>query len=244
MSILTRYALFSQIQYIISPLLFTQYGTGDGGGECGVPYHFYFPFANDNQVASRKAQYDPTVVEPWYVFDYGVVRTIVFSSEHDYGRDSAQFKFLNNTLATTDRDLFPWVFVAGHRPMYANDDWDGDTSTSEYMRDSFEHLLKDWDVAMGFYGHQHSYGRTCPVYDGECKEEGKATVHLVVGMAGYSLTRSIQPMDYIVFQNNTVYGFVHLTIHNESVLSGKFVDANSTDILDTFTILNPYGFDG
>jgi len=220
------------------------YGTGDGGGECGVPYNFYFPFANSNQAASRKAKYDPTVVEPWYVFDFGTVRCIVLSTEHDFGRDSAQFVFLNETLSATDRSLFPWVFVAGHRPMYANDDWDGDTSTSEYMRDSFEFVLRDYSVAVGFYGHQHSYGRTCPLYDGRCAAEGEATVHLVVGMAGYSLTKHIEPMDYMVFQENTVYGFVHFTIHNDSVLTGKFVDANTTDIVDEFTVLNPYTFGG
>ena len=126
--------------------------------------------------------------------------------------------------------------------MYANDDWDGDTTTSEYMRESFEPLLRDYKVAIGFYGHQHSYGRTCPVYDGDCKEEGQGTVHLVVGMAGYSLTKIIHSMEYMEYQNNTKYGFVHLTIHNESVLSGKFVDAmsNGEDILDTFVIQNPY----
>ena len=89
-----------------------QFGSADGGGECGVPYNFYFPFANSNQDASRKAQYDPTVVKPWYVFDYGVVRTVVFSSEHDFGKESAQYTFLKETLSNTNRTRFPWVFVA------------------------------------------------------------------------------------------------------------------------------------
>ena len=70
--------------------------------------------------------------------------------------------------------------------------------------------------------------------------DGNGAVQLVVGMAGYSLSKSISPMNYTVFQNNTVYGFVHLTIHNKTVLSGKFVDANTTDIVDEFNVINPY----
>ena len=216
------------------------YGNADGGGECGVPYNFYFPFANNNQDASSTNNYDPTVVEPWYVFDYGMVRTIVMSTEHDYGVDSKQHEFISNALSNTDRTLFPWIFIAGHRPMYANDNWDSDDTTSEYLRESLEGLMEENDVALGFWGHQHSYGRTCPAYKGVCAADGEyGAVHLVVGMAGYSLSKSIQPANYTVFQNNTVYGFVHLTVHNESVISGKFVNANTTEIVDQFGIMNP-----
>ena len=142
-------------------------------------------------------------------------------------------------MQSTDRGLFPWVFVAGHRPMYANDDWDGDTTTSAYLRDELEGLMNAHRVALGFWGHQHSYGRTCPVYQGECRKSGEAAVHLVVGMAGYQLSKGITQSNYTLFQNNTVYGFVHLTLHNDSVMTGKFVDANTTDIVDQFTIVNP-----
>merc|ERR1712013_276872 len=214
------------------------YGNADGGGECGVPYNFYFPFANANPSASREADYAPDVVQPWYVFDYGIVRTIVMSTEHDFGADSVQRTWFEETLESTDRGLFPWVFVAGHRPMYANDDWSGDTTTSEYLRDELEGTMYEHRVALGFWGHQHSYGRTCPVYDGECRKEGEAAVHLVVGMAGYVLG-GITPFNYSVFQDNKVYGFVHLTLHNESVMTGQFVNANTTEIVDEFTVVNP-----
>ena len=74
------------------------YGNADGGGECGVPYNFYFPFANVNQAASREANYDPAVVQPWYAFDYGMVRTIVMSTEHDFGDGSPQRAWFQKTL--------------------------------------------------------------------------------------------------------------------------------------------------
>eukprot|EP00484_Ammonia_sp_Unknown_P024827 CAMPEP_0197035980 /NCGR_PEP_ID=MMETSP1384-20130603/13617_1 /TAXON_ID=29189 /ORGANISM="Ammonia sp." /LENGTH=647 /DNA_ID=CAMNT_0042466099 /DNA_START=33 /DNA_END=1976 /DNA_ORIENTATION=+ len=220
------------------------YGNADGGGECGVPYNFYFPFANNNEQESRANVYDPTVVEPWYVFDYGMVRSIIMSTEHDFGVDSKQYQFIENVFKTTDRTLFPWIFIAGHRPMYANDDWDGDTTTSEYLRETLEDMMYANKVALGFWGHQHSYGRTCSVYQGECVKDGESAVHLIVGMAGYSLSKSIQPMNYTVFQNNTIYGFVHLTVHNDTVMSGKFIDANTTNVVDSFTVYNPYTYKG
>eukprot|EP01083_Nonionella_stella_P088271 245890_1 len=216
------------------------YGNADGGGECGVPYNFYFPFANANQEESRWSQYDVSVVQPWYVFDYGTVRSIIMSTEHDFGKGSAQYDFISDALKRTDRDLFPWIFIAGHRGMYANCNFDGDTTTAQYMIDSLDDLLAQYGVALGFWGHQHSYGRTCPVFKSECKKEGEATVHLTVGMAGYSLSKKIEPLSYTVFQNNTVYGFVHLTMHNETVLTGKFVNANTTKTVDEFQIINPY----
>lgn len=59
-------------------------------------------------------------------------------------------------------------------------------------------------------------------------------------MAGYSLTSTIEPANYTMFQNNTIYGFVHLTVHNESVISGKFINANTTEIVEEFDIMNPF----
>ena len=95
--------------------------------------------------------FDPNVVEPWYVFDYGMVRTIVMSTEHDFGKNSVQYQFINDSISNADREKFPWIFLAGHRPMYANDDWDGDTSTSSYLRESLEGLMKTHGVALGFW---------------------------------------------------------------------------------------------
>ena len=36
-------------------------------------------------------------------------------------------------------------------------------------------------------GHQHSYERSCPVFNGKCTADGQGTVHMVVGSAGAGL---------------------------------------------------------
>lgn len=222
------------------------YGTADSGGECGVAYNMLFPFANSNANLSLASKYDPTVVHPWYIYDNGRVRVFILSTEHDFSVNSIQRKWLKNALENTSRVTFPWIFVGGHRPMYSNDGWSGDLATALFMRQSLEQLLFDYKIAIGFWGHQHSYGRTCPVFNETCMGDGRATVHLIVGMAGYKLTTNVEPppnTNYIVHQNNTVYGFVHLTIENDTHLIGKFIDAGNSQIVEQFSVINPYGYD-
>lgn len=221
------------------------YGNGDGGGECGVPYNAYFSFANSNYKQMINSKFNPLIVEPWYYINYGRVRIIIISTEHDFSINSTQYLWIGNILNNTDRNLFPWIWLAGHRPMYANDNWNGDTTTAQYLRDCLEHYLYQYNIALAFWGHQHSYGRTCNVYKEECLENkgNKGTVHLIVGMAGYELTKSVQApnnTNYIQFQNNTIYGFVHLNVINDTHLFGKFIDANTSGIVEDFWITNPY----
>merc|ERR1712193_154135 len=56
-------------------------GWTDGGGECGVPmYHRYHMPDNGNSVF-------------WYSYDFGLVHMIMMSTEHDYSRESVQYKW-------------------------------------------------------------------------------------------------------------------------------------------------------
>jgi acid phosphatase type 7 len=56
----------------------------DSGGECGVPYNAYFPFASQNPSSTYSER------KPWYDFSYGNVHTVVFSTEHDFTIGSPQ----------------------------------------------------------------------------------------------------------------------------------------------------------
>ena len=50
-----------------------------------------------------------------------------------------------------------------------------------------EDLLRANHVNLMLVGHQHAYERSCAVYQGECTRDGKGTVHIVVGSAGFEL---------------------------------------------------------
>jgi len=56
---------------------------------------------------------------------------------------------------------------------------------NDYMRDSLEHLMVQYNVNLALWGHVHKYERTCGVSNFTCAEDDSdAPVHVVIGMAG------------------------------------------------------------
>ncbi|RHY82492.1 hypothetical protein DYB35_001464 [Aphanomyces astaci] len=54
--------------------------------------------------------------------------------------------------------------------------------------DKYFYLIQDVATRVYVVGHQHSYERSCPVFNGKCVDEG--TVHIVAGSAGAELETS------------------------------------------------------
>ena len=66
----------------------------------------------------------------------------------------------------------------------------GDYRVSLGFRANVEGLLKEHKVNLMLVGHQHSYERSCPVFNGTCASDGvSGTTHMVVGSAGASHER-------------------------------------------------------
>ena len=51
------------------------------GGECGIPFY-------------KRYQMPSEYLKPWYSFDVGPIHNLVFTTELDYSRGSAQFNFI------------------------------------------------------------------------------------------------------------------------------------------------------
>lgn len=51
----------------------------------------------------------------WYSLVHGNVLVIMLGTEMEIGPGSDQYVFLNNTLATANRSVTPWIIVLGHR---------------------------------------------------------------------------------------------------------------------------------
>jgi len=145
----------------------------DSNGECGRPTfeRFHMP-DNGNSLF-------------WYSFDYGSAHIIHMSTEHDYTAGSPQYQWLAKDLASVNRQVTPWVVLAGHRPMYTSEDYPGDYNVSLGMQAAFEDLINQYQVDIAVWGHYHAYERTCAVYKQQCVTNG--TINIVVGTAGFEL---------------------------------------------------------
>lgn len=131
------------------------YGNMDSGGECGVLAEtmFYVPTEN-------RAKF-------WYATDYGMFRFCIADTEHDWRAGTEQYNFIEHCLASVDRQKQPWLIFLAHRVL-------GYSSTISYLeegsfsepmgREDLQKLWQKYKVDIAFYGHVHSYERTCPAY--------------------------------------------------------------------------------
>jgi len=170
----------------------------------------------------------------------------LISTEHPFDTDSAQYRWFSNHLANeVDRAATPWLIVAGHRPMYIDStNWDqpaGDQVVAVELRNAFEPLLLQHQVDLCFWGHHHSYQRSCPVFNQSCVATAPGTysapVHLVLGMAGAGLSQNIQdtPPDWAVVVNDQQYGYSSWHVTPTKISMRAFNDKDGT-LLDHFTI--------
>lgn len=94
-------------------------------------------------------------------------RFCIADSEHDWREGSEQYRFIENCLASVDRQKQPWLIFSAHRVLgYSSDSWYGlEGSFEEPMgRESLQRLWQKYKVDIAFYGHVHNYERTCPIY--------------------------------------------------------------------------------
>jgi hypothetical protein len=202
------------------------YNGTDSGGECGVAYESLLPMPT------------PTKDQPWYSFNYGNIHIVLISTEHNFDHGSDQYNWLERDLHAVDRTITPWLIVAGHRPMYIDStNWSedgGDQTVALELRDNIEHLFLKYKVDLALWGHHHSYQRTCPVYKEKCTKG--ATVHVVIGMAGQSLTQNIedQKPDWFVIVDDKEYGYTLINTTANSLHMQYFNNENT--LKDQFTL--------
>ncbi|KGN63484.1 nucleotide pyrophosphatase/phosphodiesterase [Cucumis sativus] len=215
------------------------YSNMDSGGECGVPAEtmFYFP-------AENRAKF-------WYSTDYGLFRFCIADTEHDWREGSEQYRFIEQCLASADRQKQPWLIFAAHRVLgYSSNDWYASQGSFEEPmgRESLQKLWQKYRVDIAFYGHVHNYERTCPVYQHQCVNEEKnhysgtmnGTIHVVVGGAGSHLSPFTQEIPKWSIYRDFDYGFVKMTAFNRSSLLFEYKRSSDGKVYDSFTISRDY----
>ncbi|KAK7828099.1 putative inactive purple acid phosphatase 1 [Quercus suber] len=199
------------------------YQNMDSGGECGVLAEnmFYVP-------AENRANF-------WYSADYGMFRFCVAHTELDWREGSEQYKFIENCLASVDRQRQPWLIFLAHRVLgYSSVDFYVEEGSFEEPmgREDLEKLWQKYKVDIALYGHVHNYERSCPVYEG--------TIHVIAGGGGASL-HEFAPINttwsiYKDYDN----GFVKLTAFDHSHLLFEYKKSRDGKVYDSFTISRDY----
>jgi len=200
----------------------------DSGGECGVPIakRFRAPITKQGNYTSNGVF--------WYAYTFGLVRTIMISSEHDLSRGSPQHTWLQHELKSVNRTTTPFVIVESHRPLYHSEPFWADNAVGIAMRAEFEDLLRKYRVDIFFAGHYHSYLRTCDgLYASKCHNGGP--LHITVGTAGAQLDdTSLGLYDNVWTQRYLgVWGYIRATVHNSSSMLLEFVNARNGSLEDS-----------
>jgi hypothetical protein len=208
-------------------------GTGDGSfqpewwtngatasnGECGVPiFNRFAAPAGGNSIF-------------WYAFEYGNVFVIQISSEHNFTAGSTMFLWLESTLKSVDRTRTPWVIVTMHRPIYSTQMCEtGDYVVSLHLRQALDPLFLKYRVNLALVAHTHSWERTCPITDGKCQPEGRATTHITVGSAGAGLEGCGYSPQYGNFSMShlNAWGYLRVTAYPDRLNTQFVLDENGT----------------
>ncbi|GMF10884.1 unnamed protein product [Phytophthora lilii] len=218
----------------------------DSAGECGVPMHHRW---HGNWIY-------------WYSFNFGGVHVIQMSSEHNWTRGSEQYEWLRHDLEQVDRSVTPWVVLTAHRMMVGLHKycWDlryevllthsslflqyttqmniePDMKVSYKFQEEVEDLIYKHRVNLMMVGHEHAYERSCPLYRKECVADGKGTVHIVVGSAGYPLGTEDFSSKYGNWSLRHVndYGYLRIATSPEDMRI-QFVLNKNGNVYDEFTI--------
>ncbi|KAJ4960090.1 hypothetical protein NE237_020000 [Protea cynaroides] len=215
------------------------YAGTDSGGECGVLAETMFSVPTTN-----KDNF-------WYSTDYGLFHFCIADTEHDWRPGTPQYLFIEQCLASADRQRQPWLIFIAHRVLgyssglpYALEG----TSDEPMGRDSLQQLWQKYKVDLAFYGHIHNYERTCPVYENVCTMPAtnffqgtlNGTIHVVAGGGGQGLD-DFSPVNttWSVYKDHD-WGFVKLTAFNYTTLLFEYKKSRDGLVYDSFTIHRNY----
>lgn len=113
-----------------------------------------------------------------YSFDFGNAHFSVLNTNDLLSVSSAQLKWLENDLCSTDRD---WKIVFMHKSPYTLGK-DGKWPDALFLQESLTKVLDKGNADIVFSGHDHMYLRTKALKGGEVNADG--TTYVLSGTAG------------------------------------------------------------
>ncbi len=132
-------------------------GNHDNASGYSATFPKYFPFPYTNESSKTITPVADSSGNPYYnnlywSFDYGPVHFTIVDEYSSFAPGSAQYDWLVNDLATTDK---PWKILMYHEPSYSAGK-DGDNLPVRAL----EPLITQYNVDLVYAGHSHNYART------------------------------------------------------------------------------------
>eukprot|EP00754_Rhynchopus_humris_P014686 Rhum_TRINITY_DN14406_c0_g1::Rhum_TRINITY_DN14406_c0_g1_i1::g.87309::m.87309 len=177
----------------------------------------------------------------YFSWNFGLVHYVSFSTElfhlpvsiySDKVTKDTFIKWFEEDLqkANLNREKYPWIVVHGHRPLYSSAAGSG---SDETVRKALEPLFFKYGVSFSVNGHQHSYERSWPTYEGKTEKSyvnPTAPVYLVTGAAGSKEMHTPFTKDmpsWSAFRSNT-FGYTRMIVHNSSHIHFQQVSTDPT----------------
>lgn len=218
--------------------------SASSNGECGIPTLYRYPTpATPALKAALKAdgnqgyKLGPLV----YSFSRGPVHFIMLDTEMNSTIGSPQYDFVALDLKRVDRTMTPWIIVSMHRPMYLPTTYWKDINNAARLVSDWEGLFMDHNVDIVFSGHEHSYARSCPLFNSTCCDKNKTCpVYIMAGTAGSGFTNdypSVIPSIYLAatqFANSYVRWMA-----TSRTLKMELVSTDSGKMLDFLLLTKP-----
>ncbi|XP_074602984.1 acid phosphatase type 7-like [Brevipalpus obovatus] len=240
---------------------------------------------NFSHYNNRFSMIDPhsgNIANLFYSFNMGPIHVVSISTEAYYSiktngfdRIAPQYnwlvKDLDEATRPENRAQRPWIITMGHRPMYCSGDKPHEDCLAVDCRlrkgfpslgaPGIEDLFHQYDVDISFWGHEHLYERSWPLYDykvhngSSSSSSGisehlyinpEATVHIISGAAGgpEGLNEfSASPGEWSA-KRISKYGFVQLTGANKTHLHIEYISIDehnqSAQVADDFWIMKDW----
>jgi hypothetical protein len=184
----------------------------------------------------------------YYSFDYQNIHFLVVSSEIPYNVGSAQYKFVENDLASAaSNSSINWIVAFHHRMEYTSKS----RHTSEPgLRQALHPLFDKYGVDLVLQGHNHSYERTYPIQYNSASpsspimtdnststyDDPKGVIYVTVGTGGAasSLYSEVKPYSIIQWIG---HGFLDIDVVNNGLtMNCKLYSNDDGTVKDSFTI--------
>jgi len=200
----------------------------------------------------------------WYSFNYANVHYVVVDTETDYPNAPEgevmfgnQLAWLQNDLQTANqnRQLMPWLVVAGHRPIYSSSSKQYSNTTnapiksSKKLADAMQQLFLQNKIDFYLSSHVHAYERTYPMTSptqfSTSYANPSAPVYVTSGAAGSTAgldSNWVYPIPaWSASRNDENYGYGVLQFydnaeHKQHCAQWLYINAQTNEIFDQFLL--------